>query len=402
MEMLETMEMPQTLETPTVPAAGPNRQAARRASWLSPCPVRGAGWRRDGVEEMLPVAQREARALGLPGHLTVLNGKGWTAEESRLGALMELLERHWSASPAVGWRLARPSELAAELFLPPGAMPLPYGLRDPGDAPLAWVPGTSFWGAEVLVPAHEVVCPFVPPAGAANPPIWRRAGLAAGGHPTEAVFHGLLELLERDAVAVAELAEGGVRVDLATSGSPWIARLLPRLASHGIRLEVRQLPTIGGATTYLATLEEQRPGLPERPIRGHAAHLDPYLALERAILEALQARAMILAGAPEEESTEEKRGVEAAPRLDSPERREPAAEIVPAPATPLPLPADLAEVVLATERALRREGFQPLVVVELTPPASPVAVVRVVLPGCSDVSQGAVRLGRRLGLAAAA
>jgi ribosomal protein S12 methylthiotransferase accessory factor len=394
---METLEMPETLETletPTVPAAGPNR----RASWLSPCPVRGAGWRREPVEAMLAVAQREARALGLPGHLTVLNGKGWTAEESRLGALMELLERHWSAIPAVAWRLARPSELAAELFLPADAMPLPYGLKDSGDAPLAWVPGTSFWGAEVLVPAHDVHCPFVPPAGAANPPIWRRAGLAAGGHPTEAVFHGLLELLERDAVAVAELAQGGVRVDLATSGSPWIARLLPRLASHGIRLEVRQLPTIGGATTYLATLEEQRPGLPERPIRGHAAHLDPYLALERAVLEALQARAMILAGAPEEEPG----GAAAAPRRDAVERREPDAETVPAPAAPLPLPADLAEVVLACERALRREGSQPLVVVELTPSGSPVAVVRVVLPGCSDLSHGAVRLGRRLCLAEAA
>jgi YcaO-like protein with predicted kinase domain len=395
MEMPETMERLETTQTPPVAAASPSSRSAR-ASWLSPCPVRGAGWRRAPVEEMLAVAQREARALGLPGHLTVLNGKGWTAEESRLGALMELLERHWSARPAVAWRLARPSELVEELFVPPGAVPLPYGLRDPGDAPLAWVPGTSFWGAEVLVPAHDVCCPFVPPAGAANPPIWRRAGLAAGGHPTEAVFHGLLELLERDAVAVAELAQGGTRVDLATSGSPWIGRLLPRLASHGIGLEVRQLPTIGGATTYLASLEERRPGLPERPIRGHAAHLDPYLALERAVLEALQARAMILAGVPEEE-------VEAAaPRRESTRRLEPAAETVPAPAAPLPLPADLAAVVLACERALRREGFQPLVVVELTPPGSPVAVVRVVLPGCSDVSHGAVRLGRRLCLAEAA
>jgi ribosomal protein S12 methylthiotransferase accessory factor len=348
------------------------------------------------------VAQREARALGLPGHLTVLNGKGWTAEESRLGALMELLERHWSARPAVAWRLARPSELAEELFLPPGAIPLPYGLGDPGDAPLAWVPGTSFWGAEVLVPAHDVCSPFVPPAGAANPPIWRRAGLAAGGHPTEAVFHGLLELLERDAVAVAELAQGGTRVDLAYSGSPWIGRLLPRLASHGIRLEVRQLPTIGGATTYLAILEEQRPGLPERPIRGHAAHLDPYLALERAVLEALQARAMILAGIPEELSAEGVGGEGAAPRREPLGRGEQDAGTVPAPASPLPLPPDLAEVVLACERVLRREGFQPLVVVELTPPGSPVAVVRVVLPGCSDISHGAVRLGRRLWLAEAA
>ncbi len=319
---------------------------------------------------------------------------------------MRTVERYWScggsARPAVGCRLARPSELAEELFVPAGAMPLPYGLGDPGDAPLAWMPGTTFWGAEVLVPAHDVLCPFVPPPGAANPPVWRRAGLAAGGHPTEAVFHALLELLERDAVAVAELAQAGARVDLATSGSPWIGRLLPRLASHGIRLEVRQLPTMGGATTYLSTLEDGRHGLPERPIRGHAAHLDPYLALERAILEALQTRATILAGIPEELPEEGVGAGAVSPRRQPAGGVELEAGIVPAPAAPLPLPADLAEVVLACERALRREGFQPLVVVELTPPGSPVAVVRVVLPGCSDVSHGAVRLGRRLCLAEAA
>mgnify|MGYP001600599006 CR=1 FL=1 len=35
-----------------------------RAGWLSPCPARGAGWRRYTIEELLPIAEREARALG--------------------------------------------------------------------------------------------------------------------------------------------------------------------------------------------------------------------------------------------------------------------------------------------------------------------------------------------------
>jgi len=402
-----------------------------RARWLSPCPARGPGWRRFTVGELLPIAEREARALGavrpsdlsglddtevpcwqvvrpealdVPGNVTVLNGKGWTPEESLLGAWMELVERHWGENPAVGWQIARPSELAERLYLPPSVIPLPLGMSDPGDVPLAWVAGTTFWGEEVLIPAHDVICPFVPPAGAANPPIWRSAGLAAGSHLTEAVFHGLLEIVERDAVAVAELGRIGTSVDLATAGSPWIAALLPRLAAIEVGLEVKELPTIGGATTYIASLDDRRSGNPMRLVSGHAAHLDPYLALERAVLEALQARTVIIAGAREDlDSYAELEAMDFSTArrelswwLDStPER-------VAAPAAPLAPPDDLAEVVLAFERTLRQQGFQPLVVVEMTPPASPLAVVRVVLPTCSEVSHRTVRLGRRLRLSAAA
>ncbi len=397
------------------------------ACWLSPCPAPGPGWRRHAVAELLPVAEREARALGaarpsdlsgldetgmpcwqvvrpealdLPGNITVLNGKGWTGEESRLGAWMEFLERHWGENPAVECRIARPSELErrGHPYLPPSAVPLPHGMADPGDVPLAWVAGTDLRGEEVLVPAHDVICPFVPPPGAANPPIWRSAGLAAGGHPTEAVFHGLLELVERDAVAVGELAQVGTSVDLATSGSPWIRELLPRLAAVDVFLEVKELPTAGGATTYLASLDDRRSGNPMRLVSGHAAHLDPYLALERAVLEALQARTVIIAGSREDLDSYAEL---AAMDFDAARRElswwlDPTPDRVAAPAAPLDPPADLAEVLIALEATLREHGFAPLVAVKLTPSGSPVSVMRAVLPGGSEVSHGTLRLGRRL------
>lgn len=404
---------------------------AGRAAWLSPCPGRASGWRRLEAAAALPLAEREARRLGavrpsdlsgldttgvpvwqvvrpqafdLPGNVTVLNGKGWTHEQALLGAWMEFLERHWAERAEVPVEVCRGSELerAGRLFLPAAAMPLPLGTADPGDQPLAWVAATTFWGLEVMVPAHDVLCPFVPPVGATNPPIWRSAGLASGTHVTEAVFHGLLELIERDAVAVAELGRVGTSVDLATSGSPWIAALLPALRGAGLDLEVKQIPALGGTSAFLASLDDSRSGNPMRLVSGHAAHIDPYLALEGAVLEALQARVAIIAGSREDLDSY----AEFATMSFSTVRHElswwldPTGERVAAPAAPQPPPDDLAETVLALEKGLREHSFQPLLVVEMTPPSYPVPVVRVIVPTLSEITHSSYRLGRRIHLAA--
>jgi thioglycine synthase len=405
--------------------------SAARASWLSPCPAAAAGWRRLGAEEALPIAEREARRLGaarpsdlsgldttgipcwqvvrphtldLPGNVSVLTGKGWTHEAARLGAWMELVERHWAERAELPVEVLRASELerAGRLCMPPAAMPLPLGAVDPGDQPIAWVPATTFWGQTVMVPAHDVLCPYVPPAGAANPPVWRSAGLASGTHVTEAVFHGLLELIERDAVAVAELGRAGTSVDLA-AGSPRIAALLPALGEAGVELEVKQVPALGGASAFLASLDDRRSGNPLRLVSGHAAHVDPYLALESAVLEAVQARAALIAGGREDLDSY----AELAAMSFSDARRElswwfdPTAERVAAPAAPLPPPDDLAETILALEASLREQAFQPLLVTELTPPGYPLPVVRVIVPTLSELSHSSFRLGRRIRLAPA-
>src|SRR5215471_14718373 len=105
---------------------------------LIPCPSRARDWRHYHASELLPVAEREARALGavrpsnlagldelgtpvwqvvrpdaLPvdGNVTVLTGKAWSDEQACLGAYMEFLERHWAERSTIPHIIARPSEL---------------------------------------------------------------------------------------------------------------------------------------------------------------------------------------------------------------------------------------------------------------------------------------------------
>ncbi|MDX6614402.1 MAG: thioglycine synthase [Blastocatellia bacterium] len=394
---------------------------------LPVCPVQASNWRRYHYSHLLPIAEREARSLGavrpsdlagldeletpcwqvvrptaldISGNVTVLTGKGWDDEQASLGAYMEFLERHWAERSEVPYIIARPSELTGknEWFIPPVVMPLPLGVPDPQDEALAWISGTTLQGQHIWVPAHDVLCPFVPPAGAGNPPIWRSNGLASGGHLTEAVLYGLLEVIERDAMAVAELARVGTTVDLSDFPSGPVRKLMQRLPALSIHLEVKHIPAIGGVHVFAAFLDDREAGNPLRLVGGHSAHIDPLLAIEDAILEAVQTRAVLIAGSREDLQRHEAfaaLGYEAARRevgwwFDATEAR------MTAPSAPLPLPADLAEVVYQIGEELRLGKFYPVVFIQLSPPDAEIVVVRVVVPTCSEISHDTLRPGRRI------
>jgi ribosomal protein S12 methylthiotransferase accessory factor len=359
---------------------------------LPACPVKDPGWRHYLASELLPIAAREARLLGavrptdlagldsldtpcwqvvrpsaldIPGNVTTLTGKGWTDETASLGAHMEFIERYWAERSEVPYIIARPSELGRkkEWYVPVAVMPLPLGVPDPQDQPLAWIRGTTLQGQSIWVPAHDVLCPFVPPAGTANPPIWRSNGLASGGHLTEAVFYGLLEVIERDAMAVAELAHVGTSVDPSNLTSEHIQDLYHRLVSLGVQLEVKQIPAIGGVNVFAAYLDDTEARNPLRLCGGQSAHIDPVLAIENAILEAVQTRAVMISGAREDLDRHD----EVAALSYEVARREgswwfdPTEERVPAPSDGLPLPGDLAEVVYQIDETLRSQKFYPVI-----------------------------------------
>ncbi|MGH9883391.1 MAG: YcaO-like family protein [Pyrinomonadaceae bacterium] len=394
---------------------------------LPPCPVRAKNWRRYNPSEILPIAEREARLLGaarlsdlagldeletpcfqvvrpaaldIAGNVTVLTGKGWNEELASLGAYMEFLERHWAERSAIPYIIARPSELErnGEWFIPLAVMPLPVGVPDPQDEALAWISGTTLQGQQIWVPAHDVLCPFVSPSGAGNPPIWRSNGLASGGLLTEAVLYGLMEVIERDAMAVAELARLGTTVDLSDFPSLPVQNLRRKLLTLSIDLEVKQIPAIGGVHVFAAFLDDREAGNPLRLVGGHSAHVDPLLAIEDAILEAVQTRAVLISGAREDLQRHDAfaaLGYEAARRevswwFDATEDR------VAAPSAPLALPDDLAEVVYQIGEELRSQKFYPVVFIQLSPPDEEIPVVRVVVPTCSEISHDSIRLGRRI------
>lgn len=119
-------------------------------------------------------------------------------------------------------------------------------------------------------------------------PVFARAnsnGCAAGSVLEEAVLQGFLELVERDAVAIwwfNQLSRPGV--DLDSSGDTYVTRLRDHYHSLRRDLWVLDLSSDLGVATF-AALSRRVDGEADDIIYGFGAHLDPEVALTRALTE---------------------------------------------------------------------------------------------------------------------
>jgi ribosomal protein S12 methylthiotransferase accessory factor len=228
--------------------------------------------------------------------------------------------------------------------------------------------------------------------------LWRSVGLAAGANMVEAVLYGLLEVVERDAVAVAEVARRGMSVDLDACRSPRLAALRARLAEHGVALEVKRLDGVGHVPVFAACLDDRQRRDPLGLVAGYAAHPDALEALEGAVLEAVQTRLAVIAGAREDldgHGRLRRAGYESARQAVS-WWLEPTEARCPPPAARKDPPANLGDVLCGLLADVAAGGLDRAVAVALSPPGAAVAVARVVLPGASHICGTSIRLGRRL------
>lgn len=218
--------------------------------------------------------------------LAVSQGKGATAILARLSAVMESIEL---------WHAERP--LVSSFASESAHLDLPYdvrqlGVRDHG-APLErlrlrWVVAQSVTHAQpVPVPLDLVRLSF------SGEHFWRprvfqlsSTGLASGNTYVEACLHGLYEVIERDVLARAP-AHDGVLLDIGAIEDPHIRALLDRLEAAGVEIELLAFPNPMRVPTFVARIWS---ALFPVICVGSGAHMDPCVALSRAITEAIQSR----------------------------------------------------------------------------------------------------------------
>jgi ribosomal protein S12 methylthiotransferase accessory factor len=125
-------------------------------------------------------------------------------------------------------------------------------------------------------------------------------GCAAGNSLEEAILQGLLELVERDGVALwwyNRVRRPGV--DLESFGDPYLERLRAFLQEHGREFWVLDLTADLGIPVF-ASITRRTDGPPEQIVPGFGAHLDPKIALLRAVTEMNQMLSSPLLGRPEQ------------------------------------------------------------------------------------------------------
>jgi ribosomal protein S12 methylthiotransferase accessory factor len=309
--------------------------------------------------------------------LSVSQGKGQTTLLAKISAAMEAIEL-WHAEnvdrPIVFSRTP-----ARELDLPYDVAQL-ASVSGPlvGDAALLdWVDAVGMLGGRTVPVPWSLVGyprderPWAPPGL-----VWSSTGLASGNSRDEAALHALYEIIERDAMArQARATQLPEYLDLTSITDDVCAPLIEKVLAAGVTLTITRVPSRFGVLCFSATVWS-----PDFPVRsgGWGAHLDPHVALSRAITEAVQSRLTGIAG-----SRDDLPPIYQRVRLSTTGTTRPEGQVVSwndlTAAGPDPFGDVTSELAWACERVRQVTGVEPLLVDLST--TGEFAVVRVLAPG---------------------
>jgi ribosomal protein S12 methylthiotransferase accessory factor len=335
--------------------------------------------RLDGVG--IPVAQA-VRPASRTAAVTL--GAGLTAVHARVSAAMASLERRHAERVEAPSSWSAVAAVRANLGYNPYTLPLhtPHLLND--GMVLDWVPATILRsGRPTLVPRacaeHDLTV-----RDEWSPPVFLSSadGLAAGNTHAEAVLHALYEVLAREAAARVRALprEQRVAVEVASVDSDDARRLLDRLAAAGLRVSVTDITGPGGVPGFEVVAASEQPRI---VARGAACHLDPAVALCRALAAAARERMAAVTGARDD--------IPVAPGLpdghgaggagDSPQRRDWASF------RSLSTSSFAGDVAELSDR-IHASGAGPVLVVDLSRESVGLPVVRVIVAGMRQTGVG--------------
>ncbi len=254
------------------------------------------------------------RPSAAAGAISIYSGKGATETNARISAIMESFERCLAEQPEVSINLSgillnaervtdtyeSLSESAPALY--PDALLLPQPLIE--FTSLEWVMGHDLVNdIEVFVPANAVFHPYNPQGGNA---LFRSNtnGLASGNTIEEAVLHGLLEVIERDALSIAEYTMNPGKEIVLSESDGLNYELKRRMEETGIKVKLWLLDSDVNIPTVVAALDDTVLKDPALLVMGAGAHLSPEIAVTRALTEAAQSRVVQIHGAREDTDRE--------------------------------------------------------------------------------------------------
>jgi thioglycine synthase len=327
------------------------------------------------------------------GAISVYNGKGATPAEARISAMMEGIERY-SAEPTGRELLVSSYSLLAksENAQDPADLILPTGV-DP-ESSIPWVKGYDLVSdEEMYVPAHAVFHPLSAPYH----PLFRTNtnGLASGNTLEEAIFHGLAEVVERDAWSLVEATRNtGPVVEGITD--ELIGSLLTRFSQAMVSVQVRDITSDIGIPTFAAVSDDLKLKDPALLTIGMGTHTNAQVAVLRALTEVAQSRLTQIHGAREDTNVADFRksiGYERTKRLNrhwfENSQVEDFGEVQSFDS------GDFLDDIEHVKKRLTEHGMARVIVVDLTREEIGVPVVRVLVPGLEVYAMDGERIGQR-------
>jgi ribosomal protein S12 methylthiotransferase accessory factor YcaO len=369
--------------------------------------------------DRLGIPNYSAVLPGTEDYIWVYSGKGPTHDDAKASALMESIERYCSLPSGSNKSFIRGTyqdlSKSHNLLHPDDVIePMSFQFRD--NMTMDFLPGIDLLNEKkILVPVPLVLFRYTPQAPAINPFAFHHTnGLASGNVLEEAICHALCEVIERDAVSIAELRTRAIPfhflksienslkekgynlspvlvdrfvddntiypdVDLSNVDFEHAKLLIRKFQRANLPLIIKDITSDIGIPTFAASSIEWLSHDYGYLTEGHGTHPDARIALIRAITEVSQTRAANIQGARDdlrkinygENNRDDKRAWQFTPSKDMIDYNE--------------IESFFSEDILDDIRLildkLSSVGMRRAIIVDLTDPNIGIPVVRAIVPG---------------------
>ena len=240
------------------------------------------------------------------GAISIYSGKGITKDHAKASAMMEGFERYSAEKQENDETIiSTVDEISTKgEYIDPKTLNLPqkYEKEDISQIPLEWNLATDIISnKDYYVPSNAVFHPYTHDNDIQSFFKSNTNGLASGNILEEAILHGMFEVIERDAWSIFELTHKNYsQINLDTIESELINNTIEKFESNGIKIKLMdftadiKVPTIAASADDTVTKDAGLLTL------GMGTHLDPEIAVLRALTEVAQSRATQINGARED------------------------------------------------------------------------------------------------------
>ncbi|MDO9516850.1 MAG: YcaO-related McrA-glycine thioamidation protein [Methanosarcinaceae archaeon] len=254
------------------------------------------------------------RPSAAKGGISIYSGKGATADQARISAMMEGFERCLAERAGTNDNIdtdisaqtiikTHEEAVADHNILDPALLLLPEPLLP--DKLVDWTEGWDLLKNEaIFVPSNAVYHPYIEPGQCVKLFRSNTNGLAAGNVMEEAIFHGLLEVIERDALSSAEFNRNTGKELILTPDDGINYELVQKFNDTGVEIRLWVLNHDTNVTTVVAATDDVKSKDAAMLVMGAGSHLKPEIAVSRAITEAAQSRLVQIHGAREDTDRE--------------------------------------------------------------------------------------------------
>lgn len=344
------------------------------------------------------------RPAAAEGAVSIYAGKGATKTQAKASAMMESFERysaelHDDHREKFFLSVFEGSDEMLDKYIRPSSLILPNLLFDPDVVKIEWVRSTNLKDdGEVLVPANAIYHPYIS-ENTAKLFQSNTNGLASGNRLEEAIFHGIMEVVERDAWSIFEakrVSKPEIKCD--NTENNIISDILNKFKDAGVNVKLIDLTADVDITTVAAVSDDTVLKDPALLTLGVGTHLDPEVAVIRALTEVAQSRATQIHGTREDTIRAvfmRKAGYERMKRINKHWFGE-SEESVDLNKIKNMSGKSFKDDIETSIKLLDNSGFKDVLYVDLTRPEIDIPVVRVLIPGMELYSVDVNRAGKRL------